>query len=91
MALLRVGRQGGLSSCKVYTRLLVWLESDQFGFVYFYYFYSNTLGICFQWLISRVWSGHLLEGYAPLLRVLYFLSVSDVFGGVSKVVSKYFQ
>ena len=38
--------------------------------VYFYKVHLNTLDICFCWLLSRVRSGHSLEGSALILRVL---------------------
>ena len=51
----------------------------------------HTLYICLRWLLSHVWSVHSLEGSAMFLRVLWFLNVSDVFGGGSKVVVKFYQ
>ena len=89
--LLRVGRRGDSSSCKVYTRLLAWLAYSHIGLVYFYTVYSKTLDICLLCPLSRVWSGQLLEGSTTFLRVLFFLNVSDIFVGGSEVVRKSFQ
>ena len=67
MALLKVGQQGGLYYHKVYTRPLTWLE-------YTHVFFlkgakSNTLDICFLYILSHVWSGQYIEGFTPFLRV----------------------
>ena len=82
-ALLGVGRRGRVSSHKVYTRPLERLASTHW---IFYTVHSNTLGICLRWILGCVWSGQSIEGSAPFLRILWFLNVSDVFWGGSKVV-----
>ena len=55
----------------------------------FYKVYINTLDICFFWIPSRVQSGHLLEGSALILRVVFSFDASDIFGGGSKVVGEF--
>ena len=67
----------------VYTRLLKRLAPAHWV-VYFYKVNSNTLDINLHWLIIPVKSENTLEWYDPFLRVLCFLNVSDVFGGVPK-------
>ena len=83
--LLGVGRRGGCSS------LLCPAKTGTVGFppiiIYFYKVYLNILDIFFRRLLSHVQYGHLLKGYTPILRVLFSLDVSDVFGGVSETVS----
>ena len=57
--------------------------------VYFYKVYLNTSNICFFWLLSRVWYGLSLGGYALILRVFFSFWCLQSFGGGSEVVSKY--
>ena len=47
--------------------------------IYFYKVWLNTLDICFSWLLSHIWYGHLLKGSAPILRIIFSLDVSNVF------------
>ena len=49
------------------------------------------MDICLRWLLSRVQYGILLKGPAPILRVLFFFDVSDIFGGGFEVVSEFYQ
>ena len=56
-------------------------------FIYFYKVYFITLDICFHWILCHVRYGHFLKGSALILRVLFYFDVSDIFGGVSEVVS----
>ena len=88
VALLGVGRRGGFSSQIVYTHLLALMKSAH---VKKKKIYSTTLGICLRWIFSRVRSGQSFEGSAKLLRVLWLLNVSYVFGGGSEVVADFFQ
>ena len=46
---------------------------------WFYKVHSNTLNICWRWLLSWVWFRQLLEGSAPFLTVLLSFNVSDFF------------
>ena len=57
--------------------------------IYIYKVYLNTLDICFLWILSHVQYRYLLEGSALILRVLFYFAVSNVFGEVSEVVSKF--
>ena len=54
-----------------------------------YKVYFNTLDICLQWLLSCVQCGQSIKVPTLLLRVLWLLNVSDVFGGGSKVVREF--
>ena len=47
------------------------------------------MDICFRWILSRVQFGQSLKVSALILRVLFSFDVSNVFGGVSEVVSKF--
>ena len=75
----------GFSSRKVFTHPLMWLESDHWVFN-FYNVCSNTLDIWLWWIISPFLFVKSLEGSAPILRALFYLDVSGVFGGGSEVV-----
>ena len=50
----------------------------------FFKMYLNTLDIFLRCILSRVWSGQLFEGSAPLLRVLSFLMCPTFLVGVPK-------
>ena len=59
--------------------------------VLFYKVYLENLDIFLCWLLSCVRFGQCLEVSALLLMILFFLKISDVFGGGSEVVSESFQ
>ena len=46
-------------------------------FIYFYKVYLNTLDVLFFWLLSHFQYVNLLEGSAPILRVLFSLDVFE--------------
>ena len=69
----------------VYAHLLVKMEYSHL-FVLFLKVFHN-LDIFLHCLLIRVIYGYSFEVFAPFLRVLLFLNVSNVFGGGSKVVS----
>ena len=85
--LLGVGRRGGSSSRRfpAKTGTVVFPTI----IIYFYKVYLNTLDICFRWLLGHVQYGQSLEGSAPILRFLFSLDISDVFGGSSEVVGEF--
>ena len=85
--LLGVSRRGGSSSRRFPAK------TGTVGFptiiIYFYKVYLNTLDICFRWILGHVQYGQSLEGSAPILRFLFSLDISDVFGGDSEVVGEF--
>ena len=52
-------------------------------------FFRRRFDVWFFWLLIHVRPGYLLKGSTPILRVLFSFDVSGIFGGGSKVVSKF--
>ena len=80
--LLGVGCQGGCSSCKFYTHLLERLAPAHYCL--FLQGVYQHLGICFLWILSRVWYGHSLKDSALFLRVLLIFDVSKTLRGAAR-------